>query len=124
MSMLLEIIFGLGLFCVSLLLLFGIFPTSHRATTQAKNVLVATNLAREHLETTMARGYANAANWGPQATTVLGEVNGVAVSTTFTCQVTVAAQGWPGVNNVVSEVSWTEGSIARSVRLQSYVADF
>ncbi|GMU55768.1 MAG: hypothetical protein AMXMBFR33_49140 [Candidatus Xenobia bacterium] len=124
MSMLLEIIFGLGIFCISLLLLFGIFPTTHRATTQAKNVSVATNLAREYLERAMALGFANATSFVPPAVTVPGQVNGVAVNTTFQGQVTVTPQGWPNVNNVVSEVRWREGPIQRSVRLQSYVADF
>ncbi len=122
--MLLEIIFGLGIFCISLLLLFGIFPTSHRATTQAKNVSVATNLAREYLERAMALGYANASTFTPPAVTVPSMVNGVAVNTTFQGQVTVSPQGWPSVNDVVSEVTWREGPIQRSVKLQSYVADF
>lgn len=37
-SLLLEVIFGIGLFAVSLLLLFGMFPTSKRSMTQARQV--------------------------------------------------------------------------------------
>lgn len=127
MSLLLEAVFGLGLFSVSLLLLFGIFPTSHRAVTQAKNVSLATNLARELLEGELVKGYANAGV--PAAGTVIiprsGLVNGQPVTTNFNCTVTVTPHPTEAnVKVVVSRVDWMEGPIQRDVTLQSYVGDF
>jgi hypothetical protein len=126
-SLLLEVIFGLGLFSVSLLMLFGIFPTSHRAVTQAKNVSLATNLARELLEGELVKGFANAGV--PVAGTVIipksGLVNGEPVTTNFDCTVTVTPHPVEAnVKVVVSRVAWREGPIQRDVTLQSYLGDF
>ncbi len=124
-SLLLEVVFGLGLFAISVLLLFGIFPNSHRATTQAKNTSLATNLARELLESDISRGYDNV----PLGTTnnvvpVASIVNGTPVTVNFNTTVAVTAHAQPEIRVVTVTVAWSEGPINRQVRLVGYVGDF
>lgn len=123
--MLLETVLGLGIFAVCLLMLFSIFPTSHRSTTQAKNVSLATNLARERLEWQLALGHDDAASVPPTVIPKGCRINGEDTQVEFVCTVTVTdVASMPGVRNVVSLVEWKEGPINRRVDLQSYVSKY
>lgn len=45
-SLLLEVLFGMGLFGGVVLIVFGLFPTTHRSLTQSRRTAEAYNLAR------------------------------------------------------------------------------
>ncbi|MGE0494784.1 MAG: hypothetical protein AB7S38_36575 [Vulcanimicrobiota bacterium] len=126
-SLLLEVLFGFGLFAVALLLVFGLFPTSHRATTSTKNLAIASDLAREFMEQELANDFGSIASRPPVDIPVPVTVNGVASQTTFTVGVDVfpEAPGAPPNNferkRVLVTVTWPEGTGAiRSTRLESY----
>lgn len=130
LSLLLEVIFGLGLFAASMLLVFAVFPTSHRAITSTKNLAVATDLAREFMEQELAKSYGTITDADPVAFPIPVTVNGVVTSTEFDPLVEVFAE-LPGAapndfarKRVVVTVGWVEGNGAdRSVVLESYAIE-
>lgn len=133
-SLLLEVVFGIAIFSVSLLLLFGIFPTAQRSVNQARDVGIANNLAREFLERERALPYGDvgnitqAATAPPELVTVPTVVNGVNGQTTF--EVTVAvAEPEPGKRKVITVVvAWHEGSgpleVDREVGLECFKVQY
>ncbi|GMU54124.1 MAG: hypothetical protein AMXMBFR33_32700 [Candidatus Xenobia bacterium] len=129
--MLLETIFGIGLFSVSILLLFSIFPTAHRSATQAKNMSIASNLCREILEEQVrARPFATIVSITPEVPVPLGtvgaRVQGVDTVQDFRYEVLVDSEPTPSPNlkHVLAIVRWDEGVIRRQVRMETYVADY
>ncbi|MBI3925355.1 MAG: hypothetical protein HY319_07450 [Armatimonadetes bacterium] len=126
-SLLLEVVFGIGLFAASLLLIFGVLPTSHRALTQAKNLALANGIARELLEQELARDFdtIDSSAGIPYPRQVI--VNGVQATTQFTgaVAVTVLDTAPPfDRKRVVATVMWTEGPIRRQVRLESHAVRY
>ncbi|MBI3926963.1 MAG: hypothetical protein HY319_15615 [Armatimonadetes bacterium] len=126
-SLLLEVVFGMGIFSACLLLIFGVFPTSHRALTQAKNLALANSIARDLLEQELAEDFdsiedAPAAPYPRQTL-----VNGVTATTQFSgsIEVTVLDTAPPyDRKQVVATVSWVEGPILRKVELESHAVRF
>ncbi|MCA9796817.1 MAG: hypothetical protein KC910_33635 [Candidatus Eremiobacteraeota bacterium] len=127
MSLLLEVLFGFGLFATALLLVFGLFPTSHRATTSTKNLAIASDLAREFMEQELANDFSTISTRPAVDIPVPVTVNGVSSQTTFTVVVEVfpeAAGAAPDNferKRVLVTVTWPEGTGAtRTTRLESY----
>jgi hypothetical protein len=128
MALLLEIVVGLGIFAGSMLFVMGIFTMSHKSTTSTKNLSVAGDLAREHMEQEIARGYASLITRAPVDIPVAATINGVQTSTVYTIAVEVFTEApGPPPNNFARKrllvtVSWREGTGAdRSTRLETYV---
>lgn len=124
-SLLLECVFGLGIFVVSLLLLFSVFPTAQRSSQQARELSQGSWIARDLMEGVLARGYDLAVSHAPTVLPRQSFVNGVQLTTDYTYRVEVAPQGTANVKNVVVTVDWPSSSLPRqALKLQSYVADF
>lgn len=89
--LLLEVVVGLGVFVAAILFVFGIFASSQKATVSSKNLAIASDLAREAMETELARGYDDLppGTSAPVNLPVETEVDGVKTTTTFTTEVTI-----------------------------------
>lgn len=122
-SLLLEAVLGIGIFAVSLLLVFGIFPSSQRSVTQAKDLAVAHNLAREFLEEELAKAYVDVAASGPTPLPISTTVNGETTTTQFEVTVQVTEEVPNRRKAVTVLVNWDFGEIRREVRLEGYAVD-
>ncbi len=126
-SLLLEVLFGLGLFGAVLLIVFGLFPTTHRSITQARRVTEANNLAREYLEVERAKPFQDPAPGSFTAgfPTVRSRVDGNEVSNTYNVTVAVTNVGTPASDDerqsIVVSVAWNEGPVNRTVRAEAMV---
>ncbi|MBI3927516.1 MAG: hypothetical protein HY319_18400, partial [Armatimonadetes bacterium] len=90
-SLLLEILFGLGLFAIAFILVFSLFPTSHHSLTQAKNYALANAAAQEYIAKEKVKDYQAILDASPTlglVETRSATINGVAVNTTFNVDVT------------------------------------
>lgn len=121
-ALLLELVIGLGIFSVSMLAMLSIFPSSHRAMTEAKNYAMASSLARDYMDQERGRAYAlpQARNFPVVGTAV---VDGKSLNTTFT--VDIAHQmyelGTPTERRGIEvRVSWAEGATRREVFYESF----
>ncbi len=87
-TLLLEVLLGFGIFLTALLLAFGVFPNSAKATTLSRNYTIARALARDHLERELTKSYISMA---PSATSEIKLVtnNGVQVEKNFEIDVAV-----------------------------------
>lgn len=135
-SLLLEVLFGVGLFATAMLLIFGVFPTSQRSLAGAKNLMVANDLARMIMEQkkVQAETAATRADWqavvdeGPIPVTVPVVVNGVASETTFNWDLAVVdvndktVSGNLDRKRLTVTISWQEGARFRSTVLETFVA--
>lgn len=126
-ALLLELLLGLTLICITLLVLFSAFPMGERAVGQADRASQAAVLARGHMERAMAEDY-SALSVDPATyqqgddTVAHTKRHGNSLSTTFHYLVAVT-QPDPGkeIKKVVVTVSWPTGSAGRveQVTLQS-----
>jgi type II secretory pathway pseudopilin PulG len=125
MTLLLEVIIGLGIFSVSILLIFGLFASSQKATASAKNLAVAADLAKEVMETELSKGYDGV---GPSSVDIPmpTTVDGVATTTVYKTEVEVneviekAPFDFPRKRILVT-VSWDEvtGMKGRKTQLET-----
>ena len=136
-ALLLEALFGLGLFMTCLLFTFAIFPSSQKALGSSKNYAVAVNLARERMDIERSRAYddppipagATAINVTFQsgynenvsaldqndATRVTFQQFVVNASKTVLDEKTNDER-----KSIVVRVEWDEGPIKRNVQLETY----
>ncbi|MCA9794676.1 MAG: hypothetical protein KC910_22870 [Candidatus Eremiobacteraeota bacterium] len=125
MSLLLEAVFGLGLVAVAVLLVFGLFPTSQRSTTTAKNMATATNLARQELERQLLLPYASVVDAPPvPLPAITGTVNGVSSDTQFQLEVKTEEYAANERKGVLVVVSWDESGRHREARLEGLVVRY
>ena len=123
--MLLEIVFGLGIFAVALLLVFGVFVTTRRSSTQARNYSLALHEARNTLEQEASKAYASVVaipapgNLVTVPTLVNGQPGKVVFNVTTEVNETI-----PGERKEVRvTVVWSEEGIDRKVELETYVVN-
>lgn len=123
MSLLLEVVLGLGIFAGALLLMFSIFPTVHRSLTEAKNYRTASAIAASFAEREMLQSYSPIP--APQVFPypVVSVLDGKSVTTDFT--VNIARQtfdtGLPTeYQSIQVRVQWNEGAIAREVFYETF----
>ena len=125
MNLLLEVVLGLGIFALSILMIFGVFPYAQRAITQSKNVAVAHNLARDFLDRERALTYPDVGNVTPASVSppeivpVNTTVNGVTARTIFEVTVRVDELELNKRKVITVEVVWEEGPIKRQARMES-----
>lgn len=120
-SLLLEVVFGLALFAVSILLLFGVFPNAQRAATQSKNVAIASELALEYLNRERALPYqAVGTPRPPEVVPISTTVNGVTATTDYTVSLSVLEPEPGKRKDITVKVAWVEGQVNRSFRLESF----
>ncbi|MCA9796480.1 MAG: hypothetical protein KC910_31950 [Candidatus Eremiobacteraeota bacterium] len=124
-SLLLEIVFGLGIFAVALLLVFGVFVTTRRSSTQARNYSLALHEARNTLEQEASKAYASVVaipapgNLVTVPTLVNGQPGKVVFNVTTEVNETI-----PGERKEVRvTVAWSEEGIDRKVELETYVVN-
>ena len=124
MMLLLEVLVGIGVFSVALLLLFGVFPATHRAETMANNLNVANGLALEYLERELAKPYDGIADSGPFPIPIVTTVNGVDTVRDFEITVSETELDLDRRRLVNVRVQWMQGEIQRRVEVEGYAVKF
>lgn len=128
-SLLLEVVVGLGIFATCILLIFGVFTSSQKATASSKDLTVASDLAREIMESQLARGYAGLETTDPVVVTIPTTVDGRRTTTPFTTKVDVTRQtadaNFPFRRKyLLVTVSWDGATgVRRKVKLETYVLE-
>lgn len=129
MTLLLEVMIGLGIFVTAMLMVFGLFATSQRATVSAKNFTVASDLCRDVMEAELAAGYDGVSNKAPVDIPMPTTVDGVVTTTTYTSQVQVFVEppDAPPMDferkRILVTISWVEVTGGqRSTKLETYLA--
>lgn len=132
-TLLLEVVFGIALFSIALLFLFGIFPNAQRSMTLSRNVGIAQNLAREYIEIERALPYADVGNVSPAATSppevvpITSTVNGVTSTTDFRVTLNVVETIAGKRKVITATVEWDYGTGAgqtRNVTLETYKVSY
>jgi type II secretory pathway pseudopilin PulG len=118
MSLLLEVVIGLGIFSISLLVALGVISMSGQATSTARNHSAALSLARGTLDSELSKTFA-AIGGGSEAIVILGERSGIASSTEFTIRITVTPDGTEK-KHVKVAVAWPAGNLTRDVSVEGY----
>ena len=123
MSLLLEVVLGLGIFAGALLLMFSIFPTVHRSLTEAKNYRTASAIAASFAEREMLQSYSPIP--APQVFPypVVSVLDGKSVTTNFTVNITRQAFETglaTEYQSIQVRVQWSEGAIAREVFYETF----
>jgi len=130
MTLLLEVIIGLGVFAAAILLIFGLFASSQKTTASTKNLAIATDLAREVMEGQLTLGYDSVVDLPATDIPVPATIDGVQTTTTFTSRVRVFVEPANTAPNtfdferkrVVVTISWPEVTGApRKTDLETYV---
>lgn len=127
--MVLEVVVGFGIFTIALLLIFGLFTTSRKATTTSKNLAVAVDLASQVMETELALGYAAVDSRDPQVIPLTTLVDGSPVTIEYVSEVTVTTVPSGSTfsfehKRVVVTISWSEVTgMTRQTVLETYVVD-
>ena len=123
MSLLLEVVVGLGVFVVAALIMIGTFPTFHRALTAAKNYSTASYVARDFME--RERALAGQPTVTPRTFPypVTYSIDGKIITTVF--QVDIAYQTYDASlpqarRGVQVRVTWSEGPIRREVFYETF----
>ncbi|MFA5509179.1 MAG: hypothetical protein WC314_01560 [Vulcanimicrobiota bacterium] len=118
-SLLLEIVVGLGIFTVALLLVFGVLASSARSSSQAREYAVALHLARENMERLCSLPYPNVVTETAVEFPLGSVVNGVASTVSYQV-ITEVVEVNPGEQkSVVVTVEWQHSETTRRVRLES-----
>jgi len=107
---------AIGIFVAFYFVVMDVWPLSARAARQARNVMVASNLAHRELEYSMYQGY-DAVTSRSGTLTVQNTVNGSAQRVTFGYSVQVTASG-TDTKDVVVTVEWTDPGATPSQSVQ------
>lgn len=128
-SLLLEAVFGFGLFAVAILVVFGLFPSSYQSTALAKNVTVANGIAQEVIEAERAKPYASIASQAraPFPTPPVSTIDGTVSNVTYNVEVVVTPDpvppNIPDRKRILVRVDWDSGRVDYSVELETYAVD-
>lgn len=120
-SLLLEIVIGLGIFAGAILLALGVVSFSERATVGARNRSVALNLARAALDSELSKSFASVES-SSGSIVVVGERAGVKSPIPFTMSILVTDLG-SDQKHVVCEVSWRETNMVRKVNVEGFATN-
>lgn len=127
-ALLLEALLGMGIFLTALLLSFGVFPHSQRATAQARNHNLATAMARDFLEQELAKPYDSIASTPPFPQDRFFRSNSSADGAPVRIRFEVEIQASPAAvpaplegKVVRSIVRWVNGSSRKEVSYESWV---
>jgi hypothetical protein len=119
-SLLLEVIIGLGVFAASLLIALGVISFSDRASVGARNHAVALNLARATLESELSKVFADIVD-DTGNIVIVSERSGVESPTQFDISVDVSPEPPdPERRHVEVTVSWRENNVTKRVSLEGY----
>jgi len=122
--LLLECIFGLGLFGMAFLVVMGVFGSIARTNSQSRQYSMAHQLARSVLEAEIHKPYGSVVNVAPTLVPQSFEANGNVGTLEFTAEFRVFAPDIePGrCKHVAAVVSWEDGNTPRQVVLDTYVS--
>jgi hypothetical protein len=125
---------GMSIFVTALLLAFGVFPNSQKATAHSRNYNIATAMAREFLEQELAKDYdsivttpADPDTWIAQPRFIRSNTKEAAaqIAIPFDVRIDVApvVAVPPVIGKVVTAtVRWEDGPFLREVSYESWVA--
>ncbi|CAN0469508.1 unnamed protein product, partial [Phaeothamnion confervicola] len=117
-SLLLEVIIGLGLFSITILFALGMFPSANRSLVQSQDLVQATDIAREVLESQIAQSYSSLPNvstvpYLTDTVTAASSSYGTSNVKSFTYEVDINVPSLPAspysLKNISVCVSWQYG---------------
>ena len=125
-SLLLEVLIGLGIFLIAFLFVYGVFPMSQRSLAEGRNQMVANNIAREFMEIERDKNLAKVAR-GEGKLTITdtrkseGQVEGRKGAVDY--EVTVTGDDGPvdGTRLVEVAVTWSYGGLKHETKIESIV---
>lgn len=120
-SLLLEMVLGLGIFAVGLLVTLGIIAVSTRSTVGARNHAAALNLAKASLDAEKSKPFDTVAG-STRFVVVENERAGLASPTDFDVEVEVVDEAVDR-KRILSRVSWREDNRVRKIELYAYAVD-
>ena len=127
-SLLLEAMFGFGLFAVAILVVFALLPSSYQSATTAKNLTLANGIAQEVLERERIQPFPDVISKGrvlflsAPVSTIDGRVSQV----TFNVEVIVSNDPLPGLplrKHLLVRVDWSDARVLHTVELETYVIE-
>ena len=135
---LIELLFALTIFTVSLLMIVGVFPMSIRSISKGKAVLLASHIGEQKLEWVRTLGFdqifnvtqATPGSLADESITMTQSVNGSTATETFTVKYVVTDNigGDANLKSVRVQVQWFEGfgttgtQTIKKVELETYIA--
>ncbi len=127
-SLLLEAVFGFGLFAMAILVVFGLFPSTHNSTTLAKNLTLANGICQEIIEQQRALPYASIASVAraPFVGAPISTIDGNQSRVTFNVEIIVTVDplaGVPDRKRILVRVDWADARIVHKVELETYAVE-
>lgn len=124
-QLLLEVLFGMGLFAVAILLIISYLPISDRAAVTTDQLSQATNLARSLLDTSLDQDYHQVQPLSGTFRWNHAERRGSVLVVDFVYNVAVSELNPPEkLKDVVVTVSWRHGARNSQVRLRGRKCDY
>ncbi len=126
-SLVLEIVIGLGIFLIAFLLSYGVFPLNQRALAEARNQLVANGIARQVMNVERERKTARVAGGGGDLLiTDVREGNHVVEGrdsrVDYNVEVKARDGDLEGTRVIEVSVTWTYGGVNHRTDLASVVS--
>lgn len=116
-----ETLLATALFCLVFVVFMDIWPVQARAVNLSRDVLTASCLAAQEMESTVSTGYVAAAD-RTGTVTVRSAADGRGATVVFTYTVTVTTQA--DTNKfIVVLVQWAEGTVRHGVEMQTLLAN-
>ena len=124
-SLLLEAVFGFGLFAAAMLVVFGLFPSAHNSASLAKNLTVANGIAQEVIEQERAQPYASIASQprAPFPAAPTSTIDGTLSTVTFNVEVIVTVDPIPDApdrKRILVRVDWSDARVLHAVELETH----
>lgn len=128
---------GIFIFTTAFLMILGVFPTSVQSIHQGRTVMLATHIAQQQMEATLANSFGTLQGMigtsSVQTQSLVSVINGNTEVLTFNYQVIVSQVGSdPDLLDVRCQVTWSEGlttnasggkQFMRTVNLETMVAN-
>lgn len=121
-STLVELLVSLFILSVAFFSLLGLLSNGYKATVQARDTTIATQLAREYVEQYRKSDYTVLASVPESKVTVSGVYQGKKYTTTFTRKLDVSSALSGSGKLILCTVTWTTQKVNHHVEMQTVVA--
>jgi len=123
MSLLLEVITGLGIFVCSLLFVVGYFPVAQKSLAWSRHYIHANHLAHSRMETELARPFEAVASTPIEAVSYEDKAHGNKGRADFEVGTVVADIAGSRLKRVTVTVAWHFAETERQIRLTTVKSD-
>lgn len=121
-STLIELLVSLFILSVAFFSLLGLLSNGYKASSQARDTMVATQLAREYLEQYRKNDYTVLASVPENKVTINGVYQGKKYATIFTRKLEVSSALSGSGKLLRCTVTWTTQNVEHKVEMQTLVA--